>query len=154
MNLRKFGITTNGIKLIEDYNFTRQLVKSGINWINISCDNIKQYAKFRALYLSIKAIDRNCKVRINTNVYRDNNDNLKDLSNFIAVFSGCCDEMRISNLIYKDEFSVNTINNETSYRRILNDNEYETLFLKLITNNLEVFEEFMDNIVAQYINNL
>ena len=30
----------------------------------------------------------------------------------------------------------------------------ERLFLKLITNSLKVFEEFMDNIVSQYINNL
>lgn len=132
MNLRKFGLTTNGIKLVNDHNYTEQLVNSGINWINISCDDIDEYGKFRELYLFIKSINKDCKVRINTNVYRDNNDNLQDLSDFIAVFSGCCDEMRISNLIYKDEFSINTINNETSYRRILNDNEYETLFRKLI----------------------
>ena len=34
------------------------------------------------------------------------------------------------------------------------DDRSERLFLKMITNSLEVFEEFMDNIVAQYINNL
>ena len=34
------------------------------------------------------------------------------------------------------------------------DDRSERLFLKLITNNLEVFEEFMDKIVSQYINNL
>lgn len=132
LNLRKFGITTNGIKLTKDYAYTKQLVTSGIDWVNISCDDIKRYNKLRALYCFIKDVNKDCKVRINTNIYRGNNDNIKELDNFIRKFSGCCDEMRISNLIYKDEFSVNTTNNETSYRRILNDNEYEALFQELI----------------------
>ena len=56
---------------------------------------------------------------------------------------------------YHGLISISTIDdncNITLYQVF--DDRSERLFLKLITNNLEVFEEFMDKIVSQYINNL
>ena len=44
------------------------------------------------------------------------------------AFSQCCDEMRVSNLIHKDDFSVNPINNEQTDTYILSDDEYRNLF--------------------------
>lgn len=56
---------------------------------------------------------------------------------------------------YYGTISVSTIDdncNITLYQ--IFDDKSERLFLKLITNSLEVFEEFMNNIVSQYINSL
>ena len=127
VGLNRFGITTNGIKL-RDKEYCTKLAKSGVSWINVSSDDKTDYYYLRQIYKCIKEANEDCKMRININVYRDCNDTLMSLDLITSLYSMCCDEMRVSNLIYKDDFSVNTWNDTNSYSRILTDDEYRVLF--------------------------
>lgn len=125
--MRRFGITTNGIKLLNQ-EFCEKLANSGVSWINIST-NIEPYS----IYHYIKEANPSVKVRLNINIYRNHNDNLESLIYLIGRRQNdCCDEMRISNLIFKDNFSVNNKNNEDSMSYILSDKEYEALFDSIV----------------------
>lgn len=125
--LKRFGITTNGVKLCND-NFCKRLAKSGVSWINISTDT-----EIYTIYHWIKEENPNVKVRLNINVYKDHFDSLNKLLEMIERRQkDCCDEMRISNLIYKDNFSVNSVNNPRSKNYILSDEKYEELFESVI----------------------
>jgi MoaA/NifB/PqqE/SkfB family radical SAM enzyme len=125
--LERFGITTNGVKLLSE-EFCEKLANSGVSWINISTNN-EPYL----IYRSIKETNSAVKVRLNTNIYKNNYDTLNSLISLISRRQGeCCDEMRISNLIFKDGFSVNSKNNEESTKHILSDKEYEFLFDSLV----------------------
>ena len=75
-----------------------------------------------------KKVNDNLKVRVNTNVYRGNHDKLFNLLAFLTDLNDCCDEIRVSNLIFKDSFSVNNINSQESVDRIMSDEEYIKLF--------------------------
>lgn len=125
--LERFGITTNGVKLLNQ-EFCEKLANSGVSWINISTNNEPYY-----IYRCIKETNPDIKVRLNTNIYKNNYDTLISLISLISKRQGeCCDEMRISNLIFKDGFSVNSKNNEESAKHILSDKEYEFLFDSLV----------------------
>ena len=138
VGLERFGITTNGIKL-QDREFCSKLAKSGVSWINISSDDVSDYYNLYKAYRTIKDANWKCKVRININVYRDHNDTQLKLGAITSMFSSCCDEMRVSNLIYKDDFSVNTTNSPMSKNNILTDDEYRKLF-----------DNFIDHMSNQY----
>lgn len=127
VGLQRFGITTNGIKLLDE-EFCTKLAKSGVSWINISSDTVDDIQNLICIYNTIKKANDKCKVRINLNVYRGHNDTLMRLKFATIAFSQCCDEMRVSNLIHKDDFSVNPINNKESDDYILSDDEYRNLF--------------------------
>ena len=139
VGLRRFGITTNGIVLYENQNYCKKLAKSGVSWINISSDTIKDAPKLYCIYQTIKGANPNCKVRINTNVYRGHSDTLEKLNETILFFSKCCDEMRVSNLIYKDGFSVNPVNHPDMKNIVPNDDEYDDLFGKYIRQESEKY---------------
>ena len=130
--LRRFGITTNGLVLYDKPDYCKKLAKSGVSWINISSDTIKDAPKLYCICQTIKGANPDCKVRINTNVYRGHSDTLEKLNETILFFSKCCDEMRVSNLIYKDDFSVIAENNPEMKNIVLNDDEYIELFEKYI----------------------
>ena len=127
VGVERFGITTNGIKLI-DNEYCTKLAKSGVSWINISSDTAEDFSKLYQIYNTIKEANKDCKVRININVYRGHNDTLTKLGFITTAFESCCDEMRVSNLIYKDDFSVNSINNPMSSQNIMTEDEYRELF--------------------------
>lgn len=131
LNLRKIGLTTNGLWLIPllPGNIIG-LANSGIDFINISIDNFssKKLCEFNDIYLIFKRFNPEIRIRVNTNIYRGNHDNFWDLMDFVESLDKCCDEIRISNLIYKDDFSVNNENSEECYKRILADYEYRNLF--------------------------
>ncbi len=121
--LERFGITTNGKKLLNN-EFCERLACSGVSWINISTMTEPYY-----IYNHIKEANPDVKIRLNINVYKTHNDTIESLIKLIEKRQGdCCDEMRISNLIFKDGFSVNNKNNEESAKYILSDKEYEDLF--------------------------
>jgi molybdenum cofactor biosynthesis enzyme MoaA len=133
--LRRVGLTTNGIRLKET-DFLIELIHTGIDFINISYHN-DDFITFDDLFNIYKTFG--CekyswqKIRINTNVWKGNHDNLQSLDNFIDQISLCCDEIRVSNIIHKDSFSVNPNNIEEAEKMYMTDEEYEVLFNKFIS---------------------
>jgi hypothetical protein len=63
---------------------------------------------------------------VNTNIWRGNNDT--DYLSFIWKLQNYCDEIRVSNIIPKDDFSVNPSNNDEGQNMILSNEEYEVIF--------------------------
>ena len=133
--LRKFGLTTNGIKL-KDHEFFVKLVKSGINFINISFHKPGEFLTWEELtsirhdFLEYRSEGQ--KMRINTNVWKGNHDDLNSLSKFVGQICNLCDEIRISNIIRKDSFSVNPNAVDEAAPMYMEDKEYEELFTKFI----------------------
>lgn len=128
LGLRKIGLTTNGDFLNQGRAIT--LAKSGIDFINISIDNfsVRKLSEYKGFYSLFKKVNENLKVRVNTNIYRGNHDKLFNLLAFLTDLHDCCDEIRVSNLIFKDSFSVNSINSQEATDRIMSDEEYIKLF--------------------------
>lgn len=132
--LSTIRITTNGIRL-KDKDFLYKLIdkENGVQGINISFHN-EEFISFKELeeiYKFIKEHNPDIKIRINTNVWRNNHDNVHDLYGFIMSLTNYCDEIRVSNLIPKDEFSVNSVNK--GEHMILPTEEYQKIFTELTT---------------------
>lgn len=140
--LGKVRITTNGIRL-KDSQFLQELLDSGIDGINISWHNEKDFMPLPMLRRIVDSIHRNrkdCKVRINTNVWRGNNDTVPELLKLVNSLD-FADSIRISNIIPKDSFSVNSQN--FGKDMILEDDDYKQLFTGFINcfaNNYAIFE--------------
>ena len=133
--LRKFGLTTNGIRLKEP-GFMERLVNTGIDFINVSFHKENEFLTFgelgaiRNIFLKYRKPSQ--KMRINTNVWKGNHDRLYLLSNFLQLISNYCDEIRVSNIIRKDNFSVNSNAVDEANSMYMKDSEYEKLFISLI----------------------
>ena len=140
--LGKVRITTNGIRL-KDPQFLQDILDSGIDGINISWHNEKEFMSLPMLRYIVDSIHSNrkdCKVRINTNVWRGNHDTLLELQKLVNSLD-FADSIRISNIIPKDSFSVNDENFGNDI--ILSDDEYKKLFTQFIQsfrNNYAIFE--------------
>lgn len=135
-NLGTIRITTNGIKLKNNEEFIAKLVneENGVEGINISYHN-EDFVKFnelRDIYGIIKVFNPNCKVRVNTNVWKGNLDNFGDLITHITNVVNEVDEIRISNIIPKDSFSVNPINKKDGSELVINTIDYIRLFDKIL----------------------
>lgn len=145
--LQMIRLTTNGIRLVNNPDFLLKLIdrEYGIQGLNISFHNeeFMTYSNLSDIYSLIKLHNPNIKVRINTNIWRDNLDLFIDLYSFITKTSKYCDEMRISNIIPKDSFSVNDKNPNDSL--VLSNDQYESLFTTLI-------DSYSDNLIIE--NNL
>ena len=133
--LEMLRLTTNGIALKDNVEFTKKLVDAdnGIQGINISCHNGKDfmsYDELRQVCDNIRTTNPQIKIRINTNIWRGNLDDFSDLLEHIRIVSGFADEIRISNIIPKDSFSVNSVNDGLGL--ILSDDEYEAIFKCLV----------------------
>lgn len=142
--LGKIRITTNGIRLINNKDFIKDLVNPdcGIEGINISFHNedFMTLDELRWIYHVIKISNPNIKVRVNTNVWRGNLDNIEALQKHLHSIS-FVDEVRVSNIIRKDSFSVNSQNYGDAL--VLPDEDYINLFTELIerySNNYTIFE--------------
>ena len=127
-DFRRIGMTTNGEKLMHDLPLAVELARSGLSFINISQDNTDHVFELIGLYHALKSVNPGIRIRINTNVYWKNNSTLGSLVKTLEYFSKCADEIRVSNLILKDNFSVNSKNNKSAEDNILGDEEYESLF--------------------------
>lgn len=140
--LGKVRITTNGIKLRNPM-FLRELLDSGIDGINISWHNDKEFMPLSDLRNIVRYVHEthpDCKVRINTNIWRGNHDTVSELLNLVNSLD-FADSIRVSNIIPKDSFSVNPENFGTDM--ILSDEEYKKLFTDLMErfeNNYAIFE--------------
>ena len=128
--IKKLFLTTNGIKLVNNESLIKGLSEC-LDGINISFHNedFISFTKLKEIYEL--SHEFGVKVRINTNIWRGNHDTLQSLLDFLNLISTACDEIRVSNLIVKDSFSVNEINNDTSL--ILSNEEYENLFTKYLS---------------------
>lgn len=131
--LNMVRLTTNGIRLKDNDAFIKELVREdiGIQGINISFHNedFITLKNLRSIYNTIKYYNPAIKVRVNTNIWRGNLDTINSLTDHIRKIS-FVDEIRISNIISKDSFSVNTKNKGTHL--ILSDKQYISLFTSLI----------------------
>ena len=140
--LGKVRITTNGIRL-RDYVFLKELLRSGIDGINISWHNDEDFmslGQLRRIICNIHQMRPSCKVRINTNVWKGNHDNVNELRRTMNALD-IADSIRVSNIIPKDSFSVNDEN--FGKDMILSDDEYKKLFTEFIesySNNYAIFE--------------
>ena len=129
--LKVVRLTTNGIRLVKpdgtpDQDFISALCDAGLDGINISFHNedFITWDQLALVYDSFHA--RGIKVRANTNIWRGNND--KQYLPFIWKLQQYCDEIRVSNIIPKDDFSVNPSNNDEGQNMILSNREYENIF--------------------------
>lgn len=133
--LKMIRLTTNGIKL-KDRSIMERLFdpEDGIQGINISCHNeeFMPYQDLIKVCMEIKNINPNIKIRINTNIWKGNLDNLEDFMLHYETLCDFVDEMRVSNIIPKDSFSVNPVNDGLDM--ILSDKEYERIFNEIINN--------------------
>ena len=132
--IQKLYLTTNGIKLVNNEALIDGLSKylTGIN-ISFHNEDFITFSDLTEIYSQFHI--RGIKVRINTNIWRGNHDSLTTMINFIRFISSVgnfqvCDEIRVSNLIPKDSFSVNEINGDMSL--ILSNEEYENLFTEYL----------------------
>ena len=131
MKFEKIVLTTNGILLSSnEFNYL-EMFENGLTHLNVSIHNEKEFISIESmqkLYDSIKSVYPDAKIRINTNIWKGNHDNLTDLIEWVMRFMYCSDSVRVSNLIYKDSFSVNSVNNSGAETMILSDQEYNDLF--------------------------
>lgn len=132
--LKMIRLTTNGIKL-KDKQFLRALIDpaDGIQGINISCHNedFMPYSDLIKICDNIKEMNPDIKIRINTNIWKGNLDNIDDLFfGHFEILRDHIDEMRVSNIIPKDSFSVNPTNKGLDM--ILSDAEYEHIFTEIV----------------------
>lgn len=135
LGLQAVRLTTNGIRLIKkdgtpDQEFITKLCEAGLDGINISFHNedFITWSQLEAVYDSFR--EHGVKVRVNTNIWRGNND--VDYLDFIWKLQNYCDEIRVSNIIPKDDFSVNPSNNDEGQYMILSNEEYETIFNSIL----------------------
>lgn len=143
-NLELIRLTTNGIKLKNNPSFIKSLVdeKYGIQGLNISFHN-EQFMtlhELKQVYSWVKEFNPNIKIRINTNIWRGNLDNIDLLNQHLENIS-FVDEVRVSNIIEKDSFSVNPINKGSNL--VLSDDEYISIFnslLKRYENDVTIIE--------------
>ena len=139
--IQKLYLTTNGIRLVNNEALIDGLSKylTGIN-ISFHNEDFISFTKLKEIYELCHEFG--IKVRINTNIWRGNHDTLKSLLDFLSLISTACDEIRVSNLIVKDSFSVNEINSDTSL--ILSNEEYENLFTKYLSYESRIHSIFVN----------
>ena len=131
--LKIIRLTTNGIKLKNNASFIKKLVdpQYGIQGINISFHNeeFMTLQELKECYSYIKKYNSDIKVRLNTNIWKNNLDTIESLLSFLNETT-FVDEIRVSNIIPKDSFSVNDVNVKNEL--ILTDLKYEKLFTKIM----------------------
>ena len=136
--LEKVRLTTNGIRLASDSGrcdklFVDNLCNAGLDGINISFHN-EDFMSWENLCSVYEAFfRRGVKVRVNTNIWEGNHDCHISLLDFLNRLTDgmYCDEVRVSNIIPKDSFSVNPINRKDN-DLILSDDEYIEIFNDVI----------------------
>lgn len=117
IGFRKIIMTTNAVFYLsnkEYFSFITSLFDAGLTNLNISWhgeDNFLPYKDLKSLARTCKRISSSSKIRVNSNIYKDNLDTIDKISDHILKLSNIeIDEIRLSNLIHKDSFSVNSEN--------------------------------------------
>jgi molybdenum cofactor biosynthesis enzyme MoaA len=153
LQLDKTIITTNGIRLAQNKAYRELLLSSGLTNINISFMNTnteKQSQVVNSKYIlkinDIKEIyktakENNVNVRINNNVFLNNNDTLSDVVDFYSQVHNYCDSIKISPLLEVDNFSVINMKTEWAKENRLTDEEVLKLF-----NNIQSYYSDKHNV--------
>lgn len=129
--IKKVRLTTNGIALTDK--LLIDMVNAWLYGINISYHNEDFISKTRLSEIFSLCKKLKIKLRINTNIRKNNHDNIDDFIDFYNNhLKDNCNEVRVSNIILKDSFSVNEYNSFTAKQMILSDDEYNDFFTKLI----------------------
>lgn len=143
--IQNLYLTTNGIALVGNNRLIDELAIH-LNGINISFHNedFMTFEELHQIYCRFNYF--NVKVRVNTNIWLGNHNSLIELKRFINKLriSSVCDEIRVSNLIKKDDFSVNTVNNPRTDDLILTDEEYQDLFGRYIADEKQKYSIFLN----------
>lgn len=137
--INKICLTTNGFKLQEDGMFMAEMMDNGLTHLNISIMNkypskqfdINQYGPLNPNFL-YELKDRSerydIKIRINTNVFLDNNDSLEDMIDFYEYFKIYADSIKFSPLLKTDSFSTVNEVTEFNHKHLLSDSAYDSLW--------------------------
>lgn len=124
-------LTTNGIALSKE--MLNDMVHFGLDGLNVSYHNGEDFitnGRLHQIYMECRRLG--IKLRVNTNIWRGNHDTLESfLSFYNEQLVHCCDEVRVSNIIPKDDFSVNSQNNDDARTMILPDEQYNSFFQSL-----------------------
>ena len=122
-------LTTNGIALTDK--LLLDMIEFGLDGLNISYHNEDFISNERLRGIHWICQRHGIKLRVNTNIWRGNHDTILSFMEFYKTLFGVCDEVRVSNLIPKDSFSVNPSNNDEAAKMILSDEEYNAFFSSL-----------------------
>jgi len=138
-------LTTNGIALREEA-FLQKLCVSQIDSVNLSYMHYDKSVndsifagdtltreEIQRIYRSLKEAGKT--LRINTNVYRGNLDDIYEMENFVKYFAGCCDTIKFSPLMKTDMF--HTLDSITEYTRTVSIPD-------------ELIQELYDSFVANH----
>ena len=140
LKLDKIIMTTNGIRLATDIKFRQDLFASDITNVNISFMNIdidkqKQFvnSKYVLTVSDIKNIYNDAKknnvdIRVNSNFFLGNNDNLIDIVEFYNQIYPYCNSIKFSPLLETDNFSVIDVKTEWAKFNRLTDEQTLNLF--------------------------
>lgn len=143
LNLDKIVMTSNGIRLAQNKEYRESILSSGITNLNISFMNLnpsKQVKVTNSKYIlqldDIANIYNTCvkygvKMRINNNIFLNNNDKLEDIIEFYEIVSPYCDSIKFSPLLETDSFSVVDYKTEWARTNRLSDNKVYKLFISL-----------------------
>lgn len=163
LNLDKIIMTTNGVKLAYDVKFREEVMKAGLTNINVSFMNINiknqheitHCPKHRIVMLDgleriyKEAVKNNVKIRINNNIFKNNNDTIGKIVKFYNAVKPYCDSVKFSPLFPVDNFSVINIKTQWVNENILTNDYVENLF-----NVVEDYFSTMNNDVQIIVNDL
>ena len=143
LKLDKIIMTSNGLRLGQhDRRFLWNVLSAGLTNLNISFmsnDPHKQKEITKAkeffttnelLYIATEAQHNGIKVRVNNNIFKGNNDNIKSVIDFYNSVR-FCDSVKFSPLLKTDSFSVIDFKSKWVKENILSDEDYDKLFEKI-----------------------
>lgn len=140
LGLDKIIMTTNGLRLAANVEFMNAVFQAGLTHINISFMNIdvsKQHQvtngrhalkieDIKHIYTYAKQFGIN--VRLNNNIFLNNNDNLNDVIEYYNQLSPYCDSIKFSPLLETDSFSTVDVKSIWSKENRLKDEQVLSLF--------------------------
>lgn len=137
--LNKICMTTNGILLSKNYGFLDDVFSSGLTNCNISFMNYKEDKQkeiTNKCSIGLEGLNKikyvadkyDVKIRINNNIFKNNNDTLDKVIDFFRIVRNFCNSVKFSPLLKVDSFSVLDIKTKWVNENILSDDEYDKLF--------------------------
>jgi len=140
LGANKVCTTTNGHRLAKDKSYAERFFASGLTHVNISLMATQReqqcYITGSKTFVSLddmrdfkQMADKNgVMLRVNNNVFVDNNDSLEEILEFYRQVRNYCHSVKFSPLLKTDSFS--TVNEVTEFNRthILSDECYDNLW--------------------------
>lgn len=142
-NLDKIVMTTNGLNLLRYPELRRRIFNAGLTHINISFMNTNYFAQKRITHAKVPltigglaaiyddAQSVGVPMRINTNVFMGNNDELYKILSFYEEIKDICDSVKFSPLLPTDSFSVIDVKTAWTNSHRLGDDKVLQLFQEI-----------------------